>query len=57
MPWFDGVCKTCESPVEEQGSEKLDFDYMNRCTNATCKNHEWHFCGDQEELEYYEHKR
>jgi hypothetical protein len=30
---------------------------MNRCTNRKCIHHVWHHVGDQEELDYYRHKR
>ena len=54
--WKDGVCKDCESVVEEGSSSERGSDYMNRCTNVDCKNHCWHHIGDDEFLDYYKHK-
>jgi hypothetical protein len=66
--WKDGTCNSCGSIVEEmssQGQERIQpyfgsedecYDYMNRCANLSCKNHIWHFVGDDEELDYYTHE-
>lgn len=51
--WYDGRCKTCQSPViETQGKIK---DYKNSCTNPDCPHYRWHECDDIEELDYYDH--
>ena len=53
--WYDGVCKTCGSSVEE-GRSNENFDYMNRCTNPECIHHEWHHIYDTDKEDYYIHK-
>lgn len=55
--WCDGKCKLCGSDVEE-GPDNITGtrDYQNRCTNKNCSEHKWHFCFDNEFLDYYEHK-
>jgi hypothetical protein len=53
--WKDGICKSCNSTVEEGPSDNDMFDYMNRCTNDNCIEHKWHYCGDIEFLDYYTH--
>jgi hypothetical protein len=55
--WLDGICKLCGSEVEETATQRPRDDYQNRCRNPDCPEHRWHYCGDQEELEYYTHKR
>lgn len=55
--WEDGTCRACGHLVEEKASDRHDCDYMNRCINPKCKNHEWHHVGDQDELDYYVHNR
>ena len=55
--WEDGFCNACGHIIEEKASYRYDCDYMNRCTNPDCKNHEWHHVGDQEGLDYYTHNR
>lgn len=57
--WEDGICKLCGAIVVEQTSNCLDdsSDYMNRCNNPQCKNHIWHFVGDDEFLDYYDHNK
>jgi len=62
--WVDGICKKCGSLVIEQSSRHLSYtgnedidtsDYMNACSNKDCEENKWHYVGDQEELDYYEH--
>ena len=62
--WFDGTCKLCGHAVYETGCRNEDgealeqlADYKNACSNESCKENYWHYCVDQEELDYYEHKR
>jgi len=61
--WLDGICKKCGSLILETDA-RLDMskdaiescaDYKNMCLNASCNEHYWHYVGDQEELDYYEH--
>jgi hypothetical protein len=30
-------------------------DYKNACSNELCKENIWHYVGDQEFLDYYDH--
>ena len=56
--WADGICKKCGSLViETSNCLEKDGDYMNTCTNPECENFKWHACCDDEELDYYEHKK
>lgn len=60
--WFDGICKKCGSNVYEtscrsEDPEKTDYsDYKNACSNENCEENHWHYVGDQEFADYYEHK-
>ena len=54
--WIDGICNLCGSIVEEGASDQADSDYMNRCTNESCIEHKWHYCGDIEFPNYYKHR-
>jgi hypothetical protein len=53
--WWDGVCNLCGYFVEEKPST-MERDYMNRCTNPKCAEHDWHDVYDDELLDYYRHK-
>ena len=52
--WFDGHCRKCGHPVIEMSSHG-EKDYQNTCTNGSCENATWHYCYDDEELDYYKH--
>mgnify|MGYP001401595327 CR=1 FL=1 len=56
--WLDGICHKCGSTILETGCNTYGTknDYMNICLNINCDEHKWHYCGDLEFLEYYEHK-
>ena len=58
--WKDGICKECGSIViemSEMTEKELNecADYKNMCSNPKCKEHKWHYVGDMEFLDYYEH--
>lgn len=63
--WVDGLCIECGSTVIETSAgsegdtspEAMSNDYKNMCVNPKCSQHKWHYCGDQEQLNYYIHKR
>lgn len=52
--WLDGICNDCGCIVVETGSDK-DYDYMNSCSNPSCKNFGWHHNYDVEFQDYYKH--
>lgn len=54
--WDDGRCRTCGSRVVERPTIAGRYDYKNRCTNEACAEHRWHYCFDDEFLDYYEHR-
>jgi hypothetical protein len=61
--WYDGRCKKCGSNVYETGCRHEDgvalekfADYKNACSNEECEENYWHYVGDQEFADYYEHK-
>lgn len=60
--WYDGKCKKCGSNVYETSCTDEDVenakfaDYKNACSNENCEENYWHYVGDQEFLDYYEHK-
>jgi hypothetical protein len=41
---------------KEECIEANSNDYMNICSNPNCEEHKWHYVGDLEFLDYYEHK-
>ena len=59
--WADGECNKCGSVVFEMGcdghssEEEKTNDYKNFCSNKDCEEHKWHYVGDQDFLEYYNH--
>ena len=59
--WLDGICKKCGSLVLETDcrTEPVEIvgysDYKNRCLNPMCEEYKWHYVGDQEEADYYNH--
>jgi hypothetical protein len=60
--WYDGKCKKCGSIVYEtqcgdEDGKALEMlaDYKNACSNESCEENKWHYVGDQEFLDYYEH--
>lgn len=59
--WYDGKCKKCGSNVYETGCnrdicpEAKYTDYKNACSNEDCEENYWHYVGDQEFANYYEH--
>jgi len=63
ISWYDGKCKKCGSNVYEIGCNDNDkdipeakfADYKNICSNKKCEEHYWHYVGDLEFLDYYEH--
>jgi len=55
--WPDGFCKKCgHLVIETPNCLDENGDYMNACTNPSCSEFKWHACGDQDELDYYEHR-
>ena len=57
--WHDGICKICRSLIEEDINKDkfIVTDYRNRCSNAKCVHHTWHYVKSTEELDYYKHNR
>ena len=60
--WYDGKCKKCGSNVyetqcrDEDGEAAVKFaDYKNACENENCEENHWHYVGDQEFADYYDH--
>jgi len=57
--WFDGICKKCGSSVYEtildESDVDKDGDYKNACSNESCSENHWHYIGDDEFLDYYNH--
>lgn len=59
--WYVGKCKKCGSNIYEMPCSPGDLeetkfaDYKNACSNAECEESYWHYVGDQEFADYYEH--
>lgn len=49
---YEEFCLVCDDCYKEIRRKQA----MNRCMNENCENHIWHHVGDQEILDYYEHK-
>jgi len=62
--WPDGICKKCGGEVYEMACDYIPeipeteyADYKNICSNEDCVEHKFHYVGDIEQADYYEHYR